>query len=47
MVGLAAGKLNLLQFLTIRRYLSFVFVALVVLLLVITIWRGFMILRFN
>jgi formate hydrogenlyase subunit 3/multisubunit Na+/H+ antiporter MnhD subunit len=39
MVGLAAGKLNLLQFLTIRRYLSFVFVALVVLLLVITIWR--------
>ena len=33
-----AGWLNRLQFLTIRRYLSFVFVALVGLLLVLAIW---------
>jgi NADH:ubiquinone oxidoreductase subunit 5 (subunit L)/multisubunit Na+/H+ antiporter MnhA subunit len=32
-------KLNVLQFLTIRRYLSLVFAALVVLLLVVAIWR--------
>jgi hydrogenase-4 component B len=34
-----AERLNVLQFLTIRRYLTFVFGALVVLLLVIAIWR--------
>ena len=34
-----AERLNVLQFLTIRRYLSLVFGALVVLLLVIAIWR--------
>jgi hydrogenase-4 component B len=38
-VGFIADRLNVLQFLTIRRYLSLVFVALVVLLLVIAIWR--------
>ncbi len=38
-VGLTADRLNILQFLTIRRYLSLVFVALVALLLVIAIWR--------
>ena len=37
-VQLAAEKLNQLQFLTIRKYLSLVFAALVVLLLVISIW---------
>jgi formate hydrogenlyase subunit 3/multisubunit Na+/H+ antiporter MnhD subunit len=37
-VGFAAEKLNVLQFLTIRRYLSLVFLALVTLLLVIAIW---------
>mgnify|MGYP001225709894 CR=1 FL=1 len=35
---LASERLNLLQFLTIRQYLSLVFVALVSLLLVISIW---------
>ena len=34
----AAERLNHLQFLTIRQYLSLVFVALVVLLLVVAIW---------
>jgi formate hydrogenlyase subunit 3/multisubunit Na+/H+ antiporter MnhD subunit len=38
-VRVATDRLNVLQFLTIRRYLSLVFVALVVLLLVIAIWR--------
>jgi hydrogenase-4 component B len=38
-VGALADHLNMLQFLTIRRYLSLVFVALVALLLVIAIWR--------
>ena len=38
-VGFVAGRLDVLQFLTIRRYLSLVFVTLVVLLLVIAIWR--------
>jgi formate hydrogenlyase subunit 3/multisubunit Na+/H+ antiporter MnhD subunit len=38
-VRIAADKLNVLQFLTIRRYLSLVFAALVVLLLVVAIWR--------
>ena len=37
-VGFAAERLNRLQFLTIRRYLSLVFVALVALLLVLAIW---------
>ncbi|HSM95592.1 MAG TPA: hydrogenase 4 subunit B [Rhizomicrobium sp.] len=38
-VGFIADRLNVLQFLTIRRYLSLVFVALVTLLLVLAIWR--------
>jgi hypothetical protein len=38
-VGTAAGHLNKVQFLSIRRYLSLVFTALVVLLLVIAIWQ--------
>ncbi len=38
-VRVAADRLNVLQFLTIRRYLSLVFAALIVLLLVIAIWR--------
>jgi hypothetical protein len=38
-VRIATDRLNVLQFLTIRRYLSLVFGALVVLLLVIAIWR--------
>jgi formate hydrogenlyase subunit 3/multisubunit Na+/H+ antiporter MnhD subunit len=37
-VGFAADRLNHLQFLTIRRYLSLVFLALVGLLLVLAIW---------
>jgi formate hydrogenlyase subunit 3/multisubunit Na+/H+ antiporter MnhD subunit len=37
-VGRAADQLNHLQFLTIRRYLSLVFLALVVLLLVLALW---------
>ncbi|MCA1407746.1 hydrogenase 4 subunit B [Ensifer sp. IC3342] len=37
-VGFLAEKLNHLQFLTIRRYLSLVFLALVVLLLVLALW---------
>jgi hypothetical protein len=37
-VGYAATKLNVLQFLTIRRYLTLVFSALVLLLLVLAIW---------
>jgi hydrogenase-4 component B len=37
-VGFAAARLNPLQFLTIRRYLSLVFVALVSLLLVLALW---------
>ena len=37
-VRYAAGELNRLQFLTIRRYLSLVFFALVALLLVLAIW---------
>lgn len=37
-VGVAAQQLNRLQFLTIRRYLSLVFLALVTLLLVLAIW---------
>jgi hydrogenase-4 component B len=38
-VGFAADRLNHLQFLTIRRYLTLVFLALVSLLLVLAIWR--------
>ena len=38
-VGFAADRLNRLQFLTIRRYLTLVFLALVVLLLVLALWR--------
>jgi len=37
-VGVVADRMNLLQFLTIRRYLSLVFLALVALLLVLSIW---------
>jgi hypothetical protein len=37
-VEFTAGQLNHLQFLTIRRYLSLVFVALVSLLLTVAIW---------
>jgi hypothetical protein len=36
-IGYAADRLNYLQFLTIRRYLSLVFLALVILLLVLAI----------
>jgi formate hydrogenlyase subunit 3/multisubunit Na+/H+ antiporter MnhD subunit len=37
-VGVVADRLNHLQFLTIRQYLSLVFAALVILLLVLAIW---------
>ena len=37
-VDVAAGLLNHLQFLTIRRYLALVFAALVVLLLALAVW---------
>ncbi len=37
-VAVAADRLNHMQFLTIRRYLSLVFVVLVALLLVLAIW---------
>ena len=37
-IGYAADRLNVLQFLTIRQYLSLVFTALVLLLLVLAIW---------
>ena len=38
-VAFAAERLNVLQFLTIRRYLSLVFAALILLLLVLAIWQ--------
>ena len=38
-VGWIAERANVLQFLTIRRYLGFVFAALVVLLLALTFWQ--------
>lgn len=38
-VSAAADRLNPLQFLTVRRYLVFVFVALVALLLALTLWQ--------
>jgi hypothetical protein len=37
-IGLAADRLNRLQFLTIRQFLTLVFCALVILLLVLAIW---------
>jgi hypothetical protein len=37
-VGTSAALLNHVQFLTIRHYLSFVFIALVVLLVVLALW---------
>ena len=37
-IAIAGERLNHLQFLTIRQYLSLVFVALVGLLLVVSIW---------
>ena len=37
-IGFAADRLNHLQFLTIRQFLSLVFAALVLLLLVVAIW---------
>jgi hydrogenase-4 component B len=39
LVGWIADRSNVLQFLTIRRYLGFVFAALVVLLLALTLWQ--------
>ena len=39
LVGWAATALNVMQFLTIRRYLGFVFVALIVLLLALALWQ--------
>jgi formate hydrogenlyase subunit 3/multisubunit Na+/H+ antiporter MnhD subunit len=38
-IGFAADRLNILQFQTIRRYLSLVFATLVILLLVLALWR--------
>ena len=38
-VGFATDRLNILQFLTIRRYLTLVFAALVLLLLVLAVWQ--------
>ena len=37
-VGVAADSLNRLQFLTIRQFLTLVFCALVILLLVLAVW---------
>ena len=37
-IGFAADRLNHLQFLTIRQFLSLVFAALVILLLVLALW---------
>jgi hydrogenase-4 component B len=37
-IGIAADRLNRLQFLTIRQFLSLVFAALVILLLVLAVW---------
>jgi hydrogenase-4 component B len=39
LIAAASEKLNVLQFLTIRRYLTLVFAALVLLLLVLAIWQ--------
>jgi NADH:ubiquinone oxidoreductase subunit 5 (subunit L)/multisubunit Na+/H+ antiporter MnhA subunit len=38
-IGATADWMNVLQFLTIRRYLGFVFVALILLLLVLALWQ--------
>jgi hydrogenase-4 component B len=38
-VGATANWMNILQFLTIRRYLAFVFIALILLLLVLALWQ--------
>ena len=38
-VGATANWMNVFQFLTIRRYLSFVFIALILLLLVLALWQ--------
>jgi hydrogenase-4 component B len=38
-VGAVADWANVFQFLTIRRYLSFVFIALILLLLVLALWQ--------
>jgi formate hydrogenlyase subunit 3/multisubunit Na+/H+ antiporter MnhD subunit len=38
-IGWVADQMNVLQFLTIRRYLGFVFVALIVLLITLTLWQ--------
>ena len=37
-IGFAADRLNSLQFLTIRQFLSLVFCTLVILLLVLAVW---------
>ena len=37
-LGRTADRLNVFQFLTIRRYLSIVFAALIILLLVLALW---------
>ena len=37
-IGIAADRLNRLQFLTIRQFLTLVFSALVILLLVLAVW---------
>jgi hypothetical protein len=39
LIGFAAERLNALQFLTIRGYLTMVFGALVALLMVLTLWQ--------
>ncbi|NJL08614.1 MAG: hydrogenase 4 subunit B, partial [Methylacidiphilales bacterium] len=39
LVEFLSGQLNILQFLTIRRYLTLMFVALVLLLIVVVLWR--------
>ena len=38
-ISVTASRLNGLQFLTIRRYLTLVFFALIVLLIVVATWR--------
>jgi hypothetical protein len=39
LVGVAASRLNTVQFLTIRAYLTLVFGALVVLLMLLGLWQ--------
>ncbi len=39
LIGMTAERMNVLQFLTIRRYLAFVFVALVLLLVALALWQ--------